>query len=357
VEALRLYLRSGELGFGWRYEWSMGRYEPPRNRLSRGWVQRFISGFPPRFVVDAAVPHLPSIVLSDGRQYRFEAGFDMPPGIPSSIPEVRPNFQVLDTSGATLRELRGDLTPYAADDHYLFLSRSGQIYTDPAFENEWEPRYLELQTPFGESVVFDLQRGAVVRFRDSASGLAVDLAGTAGVRVRGTELVRFERGAAGRVTSATEVATGTRVRYLRDARDDLTEVTTVTGDRQRFTYASGHRLASMDTPGDGARRYEFDPRGRVVRYTGPGGAVTTTAYDDARNRVTTTQWAARPASSTAWAAPRPSPTRRGPPRRRRARTLSGARRPSRTTVRGAGPAPGTPPERTPRSGIAPSPTA
>jgi RHS repeat-associated protein len=283
-------LRDGELGFGWRYEWSLGRYEPPRNRLSRGWTQRFISGFPPRFVMDAAVAHLPSIVLSDGRQYRFEMSVDFAPGIPSSIPEVRPNFQVLDTSGARLRALRTDLTPYADDDYFLFYSRSdgGRLYTDPAFENEWEPRFLELTTPFGEAVVFDVQRGAVVRFREATSGVTVDLGVMASVRLRGADLVRFERDAAGRVTSATEVATGRRVGYTRDAAGDLTEVTTVTSDRQRFTYASGHRIASVDTPGDGVRRYEMDARGRVVRFTGPGGAVTTTTYDDARNRVSTT---------------------------------------------------------------------
>ncbi len=279
-------LRAGELGYGWRYEWSSGHVEGATS-LAPGWRVQSIFGIPPRFLVQATRAHVVTLALADGRRFRFDAGMDIAPGIPGSIVGVRPTFVDLDARGARLRPLRRGLAPYGTGSDYPLFCIGGEIWEDPALEQPFAPAYFELTTPYGEVFVFDATTGAIQRMTDP-SGVTLDLTSGASVRANGADIVRFERDAAGRITSATEVATGRGLRYTRDAAGDLTSATLVTGETQRFTYAAGHRLARIETPGDGPRRYEYDARGRIVRAVSAGGAVTTTVYDDARRTVRVT---------------------------------------------------------------------
>lgn len=278
-----LDLRRGELGYGWRYEWSMGHSEQPQ-RPGRGWVVRMVGRIPPTFAVEATDPHPLRFALPDGRSYRFQLTMELESGL-STIRPVRPVFVEEGSTGATLRALNAWMTPYSSTDYTLF-ARGDRIYEDVTSEDEFTPAYYELTTDWGEAFTFEASTGAVKRLRDP-SGLTVDLTSGTSVRVGARDVARFERDAAGQVTSVTDTVTGRVVRYRRDAAGDLVGATLAEGTEHTYTYASGHRLTGYSAPGEPPERWEYDARGRLTRHTGEGGAVLEHRYDDARGRVTT----------------------------------------------------------------------
>jgi RHS repeat-associated protein/uncharacterized repeat protein (TIGR01451 family) len=279
-----LDLTDGPLGRGWRYEWDAGALARPRP-LAHGW-QLVISGrFVPVPSIRALVDHPVTVRLADGRVYEFDVTLQHQGAI-SSINPCRPVVAERGTTGATLELLRPNLTPYSASDYELNLINS-VAYEDVDLENEFNPAFARLRTPFGEELVFAMGSSGKVRSIREPDGTFVELL-PAGVRLDGRELLRLETGADGRISRATETLQNASARYLRDASGNLVQATTADGQVQTFEYDAEGRMVSYSAPGSGAARYEYDARGRVVAHHGPGGSVMRTEYDDAARTVRST---------------------------------------------------------------------
>jgi RHS repeat-associated protein len=119
--------------------------------------------------------------------------------------------------------------------------------------------------------------GDVWRFDGAGLPLARELAD-------GTS-VRIERDQAARVVALVG-STGLRVDLTHDSAGHVTAVTTGDGRVVRYGYTGG-RLTSVTDPTNRTTTYDLDAEGRVLRITGPGGAVLAEQTYDAAGRTAT----------------------------------------------------------------------
>ncbi|MEZ4313432.1 MAG: RHS repeat-associated core domain-containing protein [Polyangiaceae bacterium] len=270
----------GDLGYGWRYEWSMvGKGEQPADP-SVGWQLTYIS-FPPAFELSPTSEHPITLQLADGRVFDFELYVEVD-GAVSSVHQARPSFLDANGSGASLEALNAGMVPYSTVSYDLWYNFD--FVSEDEFGNTaWNPKYYRVTTPFNEQYTFDSKTGKVVKFKD-ADGLEVDrIANT--VKWKGQNLIQLTMGPDGFVSTAKDLITGNTVSYSRDAKGDLTEVTALDGAKHTFTYGADHRMLTWDAPGASPEVYEYDDKARVTKYITSDGAVTLTSYDDANKRI------------------------------------------------------------------------
>jgi RHS repeat-associated protein/uncharacterized repeat protein (TIGR01451 family) len=269
-----LDLSAGPLGRGWRYEWDSARITQPRP-VGEGWVvQVDTRGFIPRFVIRPTVDHPISVKLDDGRSYQFEVFLEHD-GSLSTIHPAKPIIREQTTTGSTLTLLGQDFTPYQDFDVVVV---GNEVY-EWDFSTQWEPQYGQLKTEYGETLIFDLDTRKLVALEDG-EGQKLELSET-GLKLNGSELVRFEKGADGLIARALNVPTGARAVYQRDANGLLVKATTAEGSVQTFTYDAEGRMVSFTTDGQSPERFEYDEKGRVALHITPTGVAMRTEYDDA----------------------------------------------------------------------------
>jgi hypothetical protein len=250
-----LDLSPGELGNGWRYEWSMGHVEVPEE-MHLGWTVRYIS-WPPSFEVTPDYDHPVNLALPDGRNIQFLVLLDLDPGL-SSIHPARPEFLELSTTGSTIRALDERFNPYSTTEYDLYVI-SDVVYENLDFDI-WEPRYWEVTTDWDEVFTFDARTGEAVRIRGS-DGVEITRTGT-GLSLGATEILRFTRDAAGRITRAMDTVADVSVEYRYDALGDLVGVTAIDG--------SAHSATSWASrPSTAASRPSCTPRARASSRTRP----------------------------------------------------------------------------------------
>ncbi len=273
-------LKGGELGHGWRYQWTMvGKGEQPQSP-ELGWQLDYIS-FPPAYELSPTTDHPITLQLADGRVFDFELYVEVDGGI-SSVHLARPTFVDANGSGATIEALNSGMTPYSTVSFDLWYNFDF-VSEDEFGDIPWKPKYYRVTTDFNETYTFDAKTGQVVQFKDE-DGLEVDrIANT--VKWKGQNLIQFTYGPDGLVSSAKDVVSGNTVSYTRDAKGDLTSVLAVDGAMHKFTYGVDHRMITFDAPGASPEVYEYDDKGRVVKYVTPDGAVTLTTYDDANKKL------------------------------------------------------------------------
>ncbi|MFP2930867.1 PKD domain-containing protein [Pyxidicoccus sp. 3LG] len=273
-----LDLSAGPLGKGWRYEWDSTRITQPRP-LAEGWVVSLEGRFIPRFVIRPTVDHPISVRLDDGRNYEFDVTLEHD-GSLSSIHPAKPVIRELTSTGASLVLLSEGFSPYSDFD---IIVLGDEVY-EWDFETLWKPKYGQLKTEFGETIVFDLFTKKLVALEDGA-GQKLELAEN-GVKLNGSELVRFEKGADGLIARVLNVPTGARAVYQRDEQGLLVRATTAEGGVQTFTYDDEGRMVAFTSDGERPERFEYDDKGRVVLHVTATGVAMRTEYDDVARTTT-----------------------------------------------------------------------
>ena len=272
----------GELGHGWRYEWSMGHLEQPVPMFN-GWEVVY-NPMPPGWSIIPQHDHPVTFVLADGRVFRFVVLIEPQPGY-SSVVAARPDWLELTTTGATLTMLDEDGAPYPDTWEMVVDQISGTVFDDHTTSDLFAPTWYQVDTDWNEVFWFEAATGRLAAWRD-ASGVQINVIDDE-VTLDGQPLIEFETDAEGLVTAATDVLSGNRVEYTRDAANDLVQAIGIDGASQTFVYDDAHNLVSYAVPGQAPETWVYDDQGRVIEHVDAAGVVTLTTYDDAANTVIT----------------------------------------------------------------------
>src|SRR5712692_2447098 len=128
--------------------------------LATGWSVVQCGDVTPSFCVVPTVSHEVRFSFSDGRAYAFVIDLEHD-GSLSSIHPVRPRATQETATGAAIRLLRGDFTPYSTSSYDLFVN-GDTAYDGIDFATPWEPAYYQLTTEFNETFTFTSSTGQIV---------------------------------------------------------------------------------------------------------------------------------------------------------------------------------------------------
>ncbi len=128
--------------------------------LATGWSVVQCGDVTPSFCVVPTVSHEVRFTFSDGRTYAFVIDLEHDASL-SSIHPVRPRATEETATGAAIRLLRGDFTPYSTSSYDLFVN-GDTAYDGIDFATPWEPAYYQLTTEFNETFTFTSSTGQIV---------------------------------------------------------------------------------------------------------------------------------------------------------------------------------------------------
>jgi RHS repeat-associated protein len=271
VQVLRTYdttdKRLGDFGVGWRVELSSYRVTP-NNRLGQGGWSTKPFGWPfTRYRFETSIPHFVTVTSPDGRVEVFDF-VPAPSGPLLSL--TTPEFHARPKTGttSTLEDVHSPILAMAGDSLATGGLFGGAIY---------DPRRFRLTTAEGFVLIIDRFKGLQSIADRNGNRLIID---EDGVRSTSTDRhLTFVRDGAGRITEIRGPA-GKRTQYTYSAAGDLRTFTGLNGSTDTFSYDGGHRLLTVDGPGDTRlRTLTYGPDGRFTSLTDAAGNTTTLSSD------------------------------------------------------------------------------